>query len=58
LLGLLKSLRPGDSRTYAPRRAAEAAGQSDWFVTCIAQLRKQHRRRPTLIATLDKTGPM
>lgn len=38
------------------RRAAEAAGQSDWFVSRIAQLREQHRRRPTLIAMLDKAG--
>jgi uncharacterized Zn finger protein len=38
------------------RRAAEAAGQSEWFATRIADLREQHRRRPTLIAMLDKAG--
>jgi uncharacterized Zn finger protein len=38
------------------RRAAEASGQSDWFATRIAELREQHRRRPTLISMLDKAG--
>jgi uncharacterized Zn finger protein len=38
------------------RRAAEAAGQSEWFATQVADLREQHRRRPTLIAMLDKAG--
>jgi hypothetical protein len=38
------------------RRAAEAAGQSEWFTARIAELREQHRRRPTLIAMLDKAG--
>jgi hypothetical protein len=38
------------------RRAAEAAGQSEWFATRIADLREHHRRRPTLIAMLDKAG--
>jgi uncharacterized Zn finger protein len=34
------------------RRTAEAAGQSEWFATCLADLREQHRRRPML----DKAG--
>jgi hypothetical protein len=38
------------------RRAADAAGQSAWFATRIADLREHHRRRPTLIAMLDKAG--
>ncbi|MGA2455808.1 MAG: hypothetical protein ABSG93_20090 [Solirubrobacteraceae bacterium] len=36
--------------------AAEAAGQSEWFATRIADLREQHRCRPTFIAMLDKAG--
>jgi hypothetical protein len=36
------------------RRAADAAGQSEWFAGRIAELREQHRRRPTFIAMLDK----
>ncbi len=38
------------------RRAAKAAGQSEWFASRIADLREHHRRRPTLIAMLDKVG--
>ena len=38
------------------RRAAKAAGQSEWFASRIADLREHHRRRPTLIAMLDKAG--
>lgn len=38
------------------RRAADTAGQSEWFAIRIADLREQHRRRPTLIAMLDKAG--
>jgi hypothetical protein len=38
------------------RRAADAAGQGEWFTTRIADLREQHRRRPTFIAMLDKAG--
>ncbi len=37
-------------------RAADAAGESEWFAGRIAELREQHRRRPTLIAMLDKAG--
>jgi uncharacterized Zn finger protein len=36
------------------RRAADAVGQSEWFAGRIAELREQHRRRPTFIAMLDK----
>ena len=38
------------------RRAAEAAGKRESFATHIADLREQHRRRPTFIAMLDKAG--
>jgi uncharacterized Zn finger protein len=38
------------------RRAAEAADHSEWFVTRLTDLRESHRRRPTLIAMLDKAG--
>ncbi len=38
------------------RRAADAASQSEWFATRVADLREHHRRRPTLIAMLDKAG--
>ena len=38
------------------RRAAEDAGQSEWFAVWVAELRERHRRRPTLIAMLDKAG--
>jgi hypothetical protein len=36
-------------------RAAEAASQSEWFATWVADL-CEHHRRPTLIAMLDKAG--
>ncbi len=38
------------------RRAAEVAGQSEWFAMRVADLREQHCRRPTLTAMLDKSG--
>jgi uncharacterized Zn finger protein len=38
------------------RRAADAAGQSEWFAAWVAELRERHRRRPTLIAMLNKAG--
>lgn len=38
------------------RRAADTAGQSEWFAARLADLREQHRRRPTLIAMLDNAG--
>jgi hypothetical protein len=36
------------------RAAAQAAGQIDAFAAHLTRLREQHRRRPTLIAILDK----
>jgi uncharacterized Zn finger protein len=36
--------------------AAQAAGMHDDFGEHLARLRDQHRRRPTLIAILDKAG--
>ncbi len=38
------------------RRAVEAAGQSEWFVTHLADLREHYRHLPTLIAMFDM-GP-
>lgn len=38
------------------RAAAASAGQVDQFVETVATLREQHRRRPSLIAMLDKAG--
>jgi uncharacterized Zn finger protein len=38
------------------RRAADAAGQSEWFAARIADLREHHRRRPTFLAMLDKAS--
>lgn len=40
----------------AARRAATAAGLVPDFDEKLASLREQHRRRPTLIAMLDKAG--
>lgn len=34
--------------------AARAADQADTFAVYLAELRERHRRRPTLIALLDK----
>jgi uncharacterized Zn finger protein len=57
---LVEAGRPAYARAVAvlkkARRAAEAAGQSERLATRIAELREQHRRRPTLIAMLDKAG--
>jgi hypothetical protein len=39
-----------------PRRAAEAAGQNPMFEAELATLRERRRRRPILIAMLDKAG--
>lgn len=42
------------------RTAAQSAGELNAFIAHIATLREEHRRRPTLIAMLDKaklTGP-
>ena len=38
------------------RRAAQAEGQADAFATALAGLRERHRRRPALIAMLDKAA--
>jgi len=38
------------------RRAAQAAGQDEAFATALDDLRERHRRRPTLIAMLDKAA--
>jgi uncharacterized Zn finger protein len=51
-----------DRRAYAravrilehARSVADAAGHRDDFTAHISRLREQHRRRPTLIAMLDK----
>jgi hypothetical protein len=37
-------------------KAARAADQGETFSKQVARLREQHRRRPTLIAMLDKAG--
>ena len=57
-------LEKTDRRAYAgavrilkrARDAATAAGELQPFGQHIAKLREQHRRRPTLIAMLDKAG--
>jgi uncharacterized Zn finger protein len=36
------------------RSVADAAGNRDDFTAYISRLREQHRRRPSLIAMLDK----
>jgi hypothetical protein len=38
------------------RTTAQAAGETDAFADNVARLRELHRRRPTLIAMLDKAG--
>jgi hypothetical protein len=51
-----------DRRAYAravrilkrARSVADAAGRRDDFTAYISRLREQHRRRPSLIALLDK----
>jgi uncharacterized Zn finger protein len=55
-------LRTTDRRAYQraarilkqARSAAQAAGQLDAFTSTVARLRETHRRRPTLIAILDR----
>lgn len=57
---LLETGRPAYARAVPvlkhARRAADAAGQAEWLAIRVAELREQHRRRPTLIAMLDKAG--
>lgn len=64
-LRLIEStLRTADRKAYGSaakklirtQRAASAAGLSEEFAQHLAGLREQHRRRPTLIAILDKAG--
>lgn len=58
------TLRTADRRAYGVAanqlkragRAAGAAGLSEEFDQYLAGVREQHRRRPTLISTLDKAG--
>jgi hypothetical protein len=59
-----EELLTADRRAYAAavrilkraRDAASAAGTPEEFTEVIARLRDVHRRRPTLIAMLDKAG--
>jgi uncharacterized Zn finger protein len=55
---LLETGRPAYARAITilkrARRAAEAARKGESFAAQIAGLRERHRRRPTLIAMLDK----
>jgi hypothetical protein len=57
---LLQTGRPAYARAVSilkrARRAAQAAGQGDAFATALADLRERHRRRPTLIAMLNKAA--
>jgi uncharacterized Zn finger protein len=46
----------GVSLLKRARRAAQAAGQDEAFATALDDLRERHRRRPTLIAMLDKAA--
>jgi hypothetical protein len=64
-LRLIEStLQTADRKAYsiaakqlkAARRAAAAAGLSEEFADYLAALRDQHRRRPTLIEILNKSG--
>jgi uncharacterized Zn finger protein len=58
------TLQKADRRNYRAaakqlkraQKAAAAADLSDEFDEHLAALREQHRRRPTLIAILDKAG--
>jgi hypothetical protein len=58
------TLTKADKRAYRTatadlkraRRAASAAGLSEEFDDYLVALREHHRRRPTLIAMLDKAG--
>jgi hypothetical protein len=57
---LLETGRPAYARAISilkrARRAAEAANHNDQFASTLSHLRERHRRRPTLIAMLDKAG--
>ena len=57
-------LKSADRRAYQEaarilkkaRSAAQAAGELDAFCATVARLREKHRRRPTLIAILDRAN--
>ena len=59
-----RSARATDRRAYRSaarilqraQAAAEAAGEHDAFAEYLTRLREQYRRRPTLIAILDKAN--
>jgi len=59
-----EALQQADRRAYqvavrrlkAARRAATAADRSSDFVEHVETLRERNRRRPTLVAMLDKAG--
>ena len=57
---LLQTGRPAYARAISvlkrARRAAQAGGRADAFATALAGLRERHRRRPALIAMLDKAA--
>lgn len=57
---LLQTGRPAYARAVAmlkrARRAADAAGRREAYTTVLADLRERHRRRPALIAMLDKAA--
>lgn len=58
------TLQTADRKAYsiaakhlkAARRSAAAAGLAEEFADYLTALREQHRRRPTLIQILDKSG--
>jgi hypothetical protein len=57
---LLETGRPAYARAVAvlkrARRAADASDEADSFAVWVVNLRERHRRRPALIAMLDKAG--
>jgi uncharacterized Zn finger protein len=57
---LLNTGRPAYARAVSvlkqARRAAAAANRNDAFAASLTELREQNRRRPTLIAMLDKAS--
>jgi hypothetical protein len=51
-----RAYRDAVRRLEAARRAATAAERVDGFEQHMSDLRERHRRRPTLVAMLDKAG--
>jgi hypothetical protein len=51
-----RAYRQATSLLKTARRAANKAGLEGMFDEKLADLRERHRRRPTLIAMLDKAG--